>query len=73
MNTTEFLNITSLIVPHRPCVIFEGKRFSFGEVADRAARDEAGIGHGAILLPPCDAITHRSHPLHHRRLRKGRC
>ena len=38
MNTTEFLNITSLIVPERPCVIFEGKRFSFGEVADRVNR-----------------------------------
>ena len=38
MNTTEFLNISSLIVPERPCVIFEGKRFSFAEVADRVNR-----------------------------------
>ncbi len=38
MNTTEFLNISSLIVPDRPCTIFEGKRYSFAEVADRSNR-----------------------------------
>jgi len=38
MNTTEFLTIASLIVPERPCVIFEGKRYSFGEVAERVNR-----------------------------------
>ncbi|MBT4511793.1 MAG: AMP-binding protein, partial [Chloroflexi bacterium] len=38
MNTTEFMMITSAICPDRPCVIFEGKRYSFGEVADRVNR-----------------------------------
>ncbi|MFO8101057.1 MAG: long-chain-fatty-acid--CoA ligase [Dehalococcoidia bacterium] len=38
MNTTEFLNIASLITPDRPCVIFEGKRYTYAEVADRVNR-----------------------------------
>ncbi|MBI2853639.1 MAG: long-chain-fatty-acid--CoA ligase [Chloroflexi bacterium] len=38
MNTTEFLTISSAIVPDRPAVIFEGKKFTFAEVAERANR-----------------------------------
>ena len=38
MNTSEFLNITSLIVPDRTAIIFDGKRISYSELALRVAR-----------------------------------
>lgn len=38
MNTTEFLMITNAICPDRAAIVFEGKRFSFGALADRANR-----------------------------------
>lgn len=47
MNTTEFLTITSAVCPDRTAVIFEGKRFSFNELNDRAnrlANALAGLG-----------------------------
>ena len=50
MNTTEFLNITSLIVPDRTAIVFDGKRFSFQELEERVKRLAnalAGMGVGA--------------------------
>ena len=47
MNTTEFLNITSLIVPDRIAIVFDGKRFSFQELEERVkklANALAGMG-----------------------------
>ena len=47
MNTTEFLNITSLIVPDRTAIVFDGKRFSFQELEERVkklANALAGMG-----------------------------
>ncbi len=38
MNTTEFLMITSAIVPDRPAIIFEGKKYTFGELSQRVNR-----------------------------------
>ena len=38
MNTTEFLNITSLIVPERTAIVFDGKRFSFHELEERVKK-----------------------------------
>ncbi|MBE9501409.1 MAG: AMP-binding protein, partial [Chloroflexi bacterium] len=38
MNTTELLMITSAICPDRPAVIFEGKKYSFSELSERANR-----------------------------------
>ena len=38
MNTTEFLTITSSICPDREAIIFEGKRFSFADLAERVNR-----------------------------------
>jgi acyl-CoA synthetase (AMP-forming)/AMP-acid ligase II len=38
MNTTEFLNITSLIVPERTAIVFDGKRFSFQELEERVKK-----------------------------------
>lgn len=38
MNTTELLMITSAICPDRPAVIFEGKKYSFSELGERANR-----------------------------------
>ena len=35
MNTSEFLNIASLIVPERVALVFEGRRFTYEEVAER--------------------------------------
>ena len=38
MNTTELLMITSAICPDRPAVIFEGKKYSFNELTQKANR-----------------------------------
>ena len=38
MNTTEFLTITSAIVPDRIATIFEGQRQSYGELQERVMR-----------------------------------
>ena len=38
MNTTEFLTISSLIVPDRPAIIFEDMRLSYEELQDRVNR-----------------------------------
>ena len=50
MNTTEFLNITSLIVPERTAIVFDGKRFSFHELEERVknlANAISGLGGGS--------------------------
>ena len=51
MNTTEFLNISSLIVPDRPAIIFEDTRLSYGDLQDRVNRmanalADLGVGAG---------------------------
>lgn len=51
MNTTEFLNITSLIVPERTAIVFDGKRFSFEQLEKRVKKlanglAEMGVGPG---------------------------
>ncbi|MBI2934055.1 MAG: long-chain-fatty-acid--CoA ligase [Chloroflexi bacterium] len=38
MNTCDFLSIASAICSDRPAVIFEGKRFTFADVAERSNR-----------------------------------
>lgn len=38
MNTTEFLMVTSSICPDRTAVVFEGKRFTFSQLDERANR-----------------------------------
>lgn len=38
MNTSEFLDITSLIVPDRTAIVFDGKRFTYGELSERSSR-----------------------------------
>jgi acyl-CoA synthetase (AMP-forming)/AMP-acid ligase II len=38
MNTTEFLTISSAIVPDRPAIIFEGKTFTFAQLNERVNR-----------------------------------
>ena len=38
MNTTEFLTISSAIVPDRDAIIFDDKRITFGELAERVNR-----------------------------------
>jgi len=38
LNTTEFLMVTSSIVPDRTAIVFEGKRFTFSELNERANR-----------------------------------
>jgi acyl-CoA synthetase (AMP-forming)/AMP-acid ligase II len=47
MNTTEFLTITAAIVPDRPAILFEGKRFTYQEINERVNRFAnalAGLG-----------------------------
>ena len=51
MNTSEFLNIASLIVPERVALVFEGRRFTYEEVAERVnklanALAGSGVGKG---------------------------
>ncbi len=51
MNTTEFLSLAAAIVPERAALIFEGRRFSFGELQERVQRlanamADLGIGAG---------------------------
>lgn len=51
MNTTEFLTLSSAIVPDRPAMIFEEKRFSYATVQERVNRladalSKAGVGAG---------------------------
>ena len=38
MNTTEFLMVTSAIAPERTAIVFEEKRFTFGELQERSSR-----------------------------------
>ena len=38
MNTTEFLMITSAIVPDRPAICFEGKKCTYADLSDRVNR-----------------------------------
>ena len=38
MNTTELLMITAAIVPDRDAIVFDEKRFTFGEIYERANR-----------------------------------
>ena len=51
MNTTEFLTITSAVVPDRTATIFEGHRQSYGELQERVIRlanalADLGVGQG---------------------------
>ena len=43
MNTTEFLGLAAAIVPERDALIFEGRRFSFGELHERVNRLANGL------------------------------
>ncbi len=38
MNTTEFLTITSAICPDKEAIVFEGKRYTFAQLAERTNR-----------------------------------
>lgn len=38
MNTLDFLSIANAICPDRDCVVFEGKRYTFGQVNERSNR-----------------------------------
>jgi acyl-CoA synthetase (AMP-forming)/AMP-acid ligase II len=54
MNTTEFLTIASAIVPDRPAVIFEDRRFTFAQLQERVNRladalSQQGVGPGDRL------------------------
>ena len=54
MNTTEFLTISAAICPDRPAIIFEGKRFSFGQLNERVNRlanamQKLGVKKGDIV------------------------
>ena len=62
MNTTELLNITSLIVPDRHAIVFDDMRLTFGEIAGRVNRlanglAELGVGAGdrvAVMQVNCN-------------------
>ena len=61
MNTSEFLTIAAAIVPERTALIFEGQRFSFSQLQERANRlanalAELGVGAGdrvAVMQVNC--------------------
>ena len=62
MNTTEFLTISSLIVPEREAMIFEDKRITYAQLQDRVNRlanalGDMGVGEGdrvAMLQVNCN-------------------
>jgi acyl-CoA synthetase (AMP-forming)/AMP-acid ligase II len=62
MNTLDFLSIANAICPDRDCVVFEGKRYTFGQVNERSNRlanslTKLGIKKGdmvAILQVNCN-------------------
>ncbi|MBI4311934.1 MAG: long-chain fatty acid--CoA ligase [Chloroflexi bacterium] len=43
MNTTEFLTLSSAIVPDRPAIVFERKRLSYGTLQERVNRLADGL------------------------------
>ncbi|MDY6856919.1 MAG: long-chain-fatty-acid--CoA ligase [Thermodesulfobacteriota bacterium] len=43
MNTTDFLSIASAICPERDCMVFEGKRWTYSQLNDRANRLANGL------------------------------
>jgi acyl-CoA synthetase (AMP-forming)/AMP-acid ligase II len=43
MNTTDFLTISSAIVPDRLAIIFEGNRYTFGQLNERVNRLANGL------------------------------
>jgi acyl-CoA synthetase (AMP-forming)/AMP-acid ligase II len=63
MNTTDFLLISAAICPERTAIVFEGQRYSFGQLAERvnnlaAAMRERGVVKGdrvAMLQVNCNA------------------
>ncbi|MBI2856018.1 MAG: long-chain-fatty-acid--CoA ligase [Chloroflexi bacterium] len=62
MNTSEFLTITAAIVPDREAIIFDDRRLSFGELAERVNRlanalADMGVGTGdrvAVMQVNCN-------------------
>jgi acyl-CoA synthetase (AMP-forming)/AMP-acid ligase II len=62
MNTTELLNITAMIVPDRHAIVFDDRRMTFGELADRVNRlangmADLGVGAGdrvAVMQVNCN-------------------
>jgi acyl-CoA synthetase (AMP-forming)/AMP-acid ligase II len=62
MNTTELLNITAMIVPDRHAIVFDDRRMTFGELADRVSRlanglADLGVGAGdrvAVMQVNCN-------------------
>jgi acyl-CoA synthetase (AMP-forming)/AMP-acid ligase II len=49
MNTTEFLNITSLIAPDRTAIVFDGKRISYSELSERVNRLANGLANLGVI------------------------
>ena len=43
MNTTDFLNIASAICPDKTAMVFEGKRYTFGQLNERVNRLANGL------------------------------
>lgn len=64
MHVTEFLTITAAIVPDREAIVFEGKRFTFADLQERANRlasalASLGVGKGdriATIQVNCNAL-----------------
>ncbi|MFC1871133.1 class I adenylate-forming enzyme family protein [Chloroflexota bacterium] len=62
MNTTDFLNISAAICPDRDAIVFEGKRYTFGQLNERTNRlanalANMGVGKGdrvAMLQVNCN-------------------
>ena len=55
MNTTELLTITAAIVPDRDAIIFDDRRFTYGELMDRVNRLANGLAD--LGVQPGDRIA----------------
>ena len=48
MNTTDFLNISTAICPDRAAIVFEEKRYTFGQLNERVSRLANGLSNLAV-------------------------
>jgi len=61
MNTTEFLMITSSIVPDRPAITFEGKKYTYAELSERVNRLANALAGLGPIMPRQNSAQSSSH------------
>jgi len=49
MNTTDFLSIAGAICPERDSIVFDRKRWTYGQIGDRINRLANGLGRSLAI------------------------